>query len=68
MLKKLLLYTLIYVVISFLMSYSEIQCALNGEELCWYNLIGKYFIFLLLIYIYDRLIKPRIFRKDERKD
>jgi len=68
MLKKLLLYTLIYVVISFLMSYNEIQCALKGEELCWYNLIGKYFIFLLLIYIYDRLIKPRIFRKDERKD
>lgn len=63
MLKKPLLYTLIYVVISFLMSYNEIQCALNGEELCWYNLIGKYLIFLLLLYIYDRLIKPRIFKK-----
>lgn len=63
MLKKFLLYTLIYVVISFLMSYDEIQCALNGEELCWYNLIGKYLIFLLLLYIYDRLIKPRIFKK-----
>ena len=68
MLKKFLLYTLIYVVISFLMSYNEIQCAVNGEELCWYNLIGKYLIFLLLLYIYDRLIKPRIFRKNERKD
>ena len=68
MLKKFLLYTLIYVVISFLMSYNEIQCALNGEELCWYNLIGKYLIFLLLLYIYDRLIKPRIFSKNERKD
>ena len=68
MLKKFLLYTLIYVVISFLMSYNEIQCALNGEELCWYNLIGKYLIFLLLLYIYDRLINPRIFSKNERKD
>ena len=66
MLKKLLLYTLIYVVISFLMSYNEIQCALNGEELCWYNLIGKYLIFLLLRYIYDRLIKPRIFKKQKQ--
>lgn len=66
MLKKLLLYTLIYVVISFLMSYNEIQCALNGEELCWYNLIGKYLIFLLLLYIYDRLIKPRIFKKQKQ--
>lgn len=66
MLKKFLLYTLIYVVISFLMSYDEIQCAVNGEELCWYNLIGKYLIFLLLLYIYDRLIKPRIFKKQKQ--
>jgi len=66
MLKKFLLYTLIYVVISFLMSYNEIQCAVNGEELCWYNLIGKYLIFLLLLYIYDRLIKPRIFKKQKQ--
>jgi len=66
MLKKFLLYTLIYVVISFLMSYNEIQCGLNGEELCWYNLIGKYLIFLLLLYIYDRLIKPRIFKKQKQ--
>lgn len=66
MLKKLLLYTLIYIVISFLMSYNEIQCAINGEELCWYNLIGKYLIFLLLLYIYDRLIKPRIFKKQKQ--
>lgn len=66
MLKKILLYTLIYVVVSFLMSYNEIQCAINGEELCWYNLIGKYIIFLLLLYIYDRLIKPRIFKKQNQ--
>jgi len=66
MLKKILLYTLIYVVISFLMSYNEIQCAVNREELCWYNLIGKYLIFLLLLYIYDRLIKPRIFKKPKQ--
>lgn len=66
MLKKFLLYTLIYVVISFLMSYNEIRCAINGEELCWYNLIGKYLIFLLLLYIYDRLIKPRIFKKPKQ--
>lgn len=66
MLKKFLLYTFIYVVISFLMSYNEIQCAVNDEELCWYNLIGKYLIFLLLLYVYDRLIKPRIFKKQKQ--
>lgn len=63
MLKKILLYTLIYVVISFLMSYNEIQCALNGEELCWYNLIGKFIIFILLIMLFDQFIKPKIFKR-----
>ena len=63
MLKKLLLYTLIYVVISFLMSHNEIQCAFNGEELCWYNLIGKFIIFILLIMLFDQFIKPKIFKR-----
>ena len=63
MLKKLLLYTLIYVVISFIMSYDEIQCALNGEEMCWYNLIGKFVIFMILIMLFDQFIKPKIFKR-----
>ena len=63
MLKKFLLYTLIYVVISFLMSYDEILCALNGEEFCWYNLIGKFIIFMILIMLFDQFIKPKIFKR-----
>lgn len=63
MIKKLALYTLIYIIISFLMSYDEIRCALSGEELCWYNLIGKYVIFLILILIFNKLIRPKIFKK-----
>lgn len=66
MLKKILLYTFIYVVISFLMSYNEIQCAINGEELCWYNLIGKYLIFILLIVVYNKLIRPKIFQNKNK--
>jgi len=67
MLKKILVYALIYVVVSFLMSYNEIQCALNGEELCWYNLIGKFVIFMFLMLLFDKFIKPKIFR-NERKN
>ncbi len=63
MLKKFLLYTLIYVVVSFLMSYDEIQCALNGEELCWVNLIGKFIIFMILIMLFDKFIKPKVFKR-----
>jgi len=67
MLKKIILYTVIYLIITFLMSYDEVQCALSGEELCWYNLIGKYFIFLLCILVFNKLIRPKIFNH-ERKD
>ncbi len=66
MLKKIILYTIIYIVVSFLISFNEIQCALNGENLCWYNLIGKYIIFLLAITLYDKIIKPKIFKNNER--
>ncbi|SEH54142.1 hypothetical protein SAMN02927937_00079 [Paenimyroides aquimaris] len=63
MLKKILLYTVIYMVISFVMSYDEIQCAFDGEGLCWYNLIGKYIIFILLILVFDQFIRPKIFKR-----
>jgi len=56
MLKKIILYTFIYIIVAFVMSYDEIQCALNGEEFCWVNLIGKFIIFILLMLILDRVI------------
>jgi len=56
MLKKIILYTFIYIIVAFVMSYDEIQCALDGEEFCWINLIGKFIIFILLMLILDRII------------
>ena len=56
MLKKIILYTFIYIIVAFVMSYDEIQCALDGEEFCWINLIGKFIIFILLMFILDRII------------
>lgn len=61
------LYTIIYIIVTFLLSYDEITCALNGEQLCWVNIIGKYIIFLICILVYNKIIKPKIF-KHERKD
>ena len=63
MLKKITVYTLVYIIISFVMSYDEIQCAVRGETLCWINLIGKFFIFMLLMLVFDNIIRPVIFKK-----
>lgn len=63
MLKKILLYLFVYVVITFLMSYDEVQCAFNSEDLCWVSLIAKFVIFIVLVFIFDRFIKPKIFKR-----
>lgn len=56
MLKKLLLYSLIYIVVSLLLSHDEVLCAFKGEELCWVNLIGKFIIFMIFMLILDKII------------
>lgn len=63
MIKPLITYTIVYIAITFVMSYDEIECAFQGEQLCWINIIGKYFIFLFLMIIFNKLFKPLISRK-----
>lgn len=63
MFNKLLLYALIYIVISLILSYDEILCAFKGEELCWVNLIGKFIIFIILTLAFDQFVKPKIFKR-----
>ena len=46
-----------------IMSYDEVDCALKGEELCLYSLIGKYVIFIILVLLFNKFIKPIIFKK-----
>lgn len=46
-----------------IMSYNEIECAISGETLCWYSLLGKYIAFILLVLLFNRFIKPIIFKK-----
>lgn len=61
MIKRLSLYIAVYIVVTLVMSYDEVQCALGGEELCWYNLIGKFVIFIALVFAFDKFIRPKIF-------
>lgn len=63
MLKKILLYTIIYFIMTLIMSYNEIECAISGETLCWYSLLGKYLVFIILVLLFNRFIKPIIFKK-----
>ncbi len=60
--KKIGWFTLIYIVITLLMSFEEIQCAFEGQEFCWINIIGKYVIFMLAVGVYQKWIRPMIFK------
>ncbi len=61
-LKKYGLFTLIYLILTAVMS-DDLSClwALNG--FCLANFLGKYAIFMLLMWIYDRFFKNKIFGK-----
>jgi len=63
MIKSLITYTIVYIGITFVMSYDEIECAFQGEQLCWINIFGKYLLFLFLMFVFTKLIKPLISRK-----
>lgn len=64
MLKKLILYTIIYALITFLLS-NEWQCLLDPDSYCLVNVIAKYIVFMVLILIFDKFIKKKIFKSEK---
>ncbi|HLV46515.1 MAG TPA: hypothetical protein VKY32_05690 [Flavobacterium sp.] len=56
MLKKLTIYIIVFLIITFLLSYDEIVCAWNKDATCLANLIGKLVIFMLLMFLLDKFI------------
>lgn len=61
MLKKIILYTIIYALITFLLS-NDWDCILDPDSYCLVNVIAKYVIFMLLIIVFDKFIKKKIFK------
>lgn len=61
MFKKIILYTIIYALITFLLS-NDWDCILDPDSYCLVNVIAKYVIFMLLIIVFDKFIKKKIFK------
>lgn len=59
MLKKLTIYIIVFLIITFLLSYDEIVCAWSGDATCLANLIGKLVVFMLLMFLLDKLRKRK---------
>lgn len=59
MLKKLTIYIIVFLIITLLLSYDEILCAWSGDNTCVVNLIAKFVIFMLLMFLLDKFIFPK---------
>ncbi len=59
-LKKYGLFTLIYLILTAVMS-DDLACIWAMNAYCVANFLGKYAIFILLMLIYDRFFKNKIF-------
>lgn len=64
MLKNLILYTIIYFLVTFFLS-NDWNCILQPDTNCLVNVIAKYVIFMLLIVIFDKFIKNKIFKNEK---
>jgi len=62
MVKKIILYTAIYALITFLLS-NDWDCILDPDSYCLVNVLAKYIIFMLLILVFDKFLKKKLFKK-----
>ncbi|WP_010249638.1 hypothetical protein [Myroides injenensis] len=55
-------FTVIYIALTWFVS-DEVSCALSGDQMCLLNFVVKYIIFMVLMIIYDKWLKNKIFKK-----
>lgn len=64
-LQKYGLFTLIYLILTWALS-NDMSCVLDLDGYCLANLLGKYALFMILMVVYDRWIKDKIFKKEKQ--
>ncbi|SFJ61973.1 hypothetical protein SAMN04487893_11179 [Myroides guanonis] len=65
-LKKYGLFTFIYILLTWAFS-NDLNCLLDVDTICLTNFLGKYFVFIVLMIVYDRWIKGGLFGKKNKK-
>ena len=65
--KKIAIYSLIYIIVTLVLSPEEIYCIIKLDFMCFMSLITKWLIFLVIMYLYDRLIKPLFQKKIDKQ-
>jgi len=56
-------FTVIYIGLTWFLS-DELGCAIAGNQTCVLNFMVKYVVFMVLMIIYNKWIKGKIFKKN----
>lgn len=63
---KFCLFTVIYILFSLIIA-NDFICALQGDLACLQNVAIRYVIFIVLMLIYEKWIKNKLFKKNQTK-
>ncbi len=61
---KFCLFTVIYILFSWIIA-NDFVCALQGDLICLQNVAVRYLIFIVLMLIYEKWVKNRLFKKNK---
>lgn len=62
---KFSLFTVIYILFSWFIA-TDFVCALKGDSLCLQNVAIRYIIFMILMVVYEKWVKQRLFKKKHK--
>ncbi|MBB1148856.1 MULTISPECIES: hypothetical protein [unclassified Myroides] len=62
---KFSLFTVIYILFSWIIA-NDFVCALKGDPLCMQNVAIRYIIFIVLMVVYEKWVKDKVFKRKEK--
>lgn len=62
---KFSLFTVIYILFSWIIA-NDFVCALQGDPLCMQNVAIRYVIFIVLMIVYEKWVKNRLFKRKDK--
>lgn len=65
--KKLFIYTIVYLLVTILMSPEELFCSFKLNEICIASIIGKWILFIVIMFLYDKFLKPLFSKKIDKQ-
>mgnify|MGYP003483067267 CR=1 FL=1 len=67
LLKKITIYSAVYFLVTLLLSPNELFCSFNLNEMCIASIVGKWILFIIIMFLYDKFLKPLFSKKIDKQ-